>query len=61
MIGELLSEKGCYVDMFYKFGFPDMFAPVTGTREFLNKLYKIDPESVADKIKDLLKNKPIGM
>ena len=35
---------------FKKFGFPDMFAPVTGSREYLNKLYGIDAESVAEQI-----------
>ncbi len=39
---------------FKKFGFPDMFAPVTGSREYLNKLYGIDAESVAEQITHVL-------
>ena len=37
-----------------KFGFPNTFAPVTGSREYLNQLYGIDPESVAKTIKEKL-------
>ncbi|NBJ92505.1 transketolase family protein [Parablautia muri] len=39
---------------FRKFGFPDMFAPVTGSREYLNMLYGIDAESVAGQIMQVL-------
>jgi len=40
---------------FQMFGFPDMFAPVTGTREYLNQLYEIDPENLAERIKKILR------
>lgn len=40
---------------FKKFGFPDTFAPVTGSREYLNSLYGLDAESVADSISKVLK------
>lgn len=36
--------------LFRKFGVPDRFAPVTGTREYLNSLFGISPEKVAEKI-----------
>lgn len=39
---------------FYSFGFPDTFAPCTGTREYLNKIYKIDAQSVSVKIFELM-------
>ena len=29
------------------FGFPDTFAPVTGSREYLNELYELNEESIA--------------
>lgn len=35
----------------YKLGFPDIFAPVTGTREYLNDLYGISPDKIAEKVK----------
>lgn len=46
-----------YNIVFRPFGFPDMFAPVTGTREYLSELYKIDPVSVATQIEDTLNQK----
>lgn len=39
-----------YSVRFRKFGVPDAFAPVTGTREYLNDLFGISPEKVAEKI-----------
>lgn len=39
-----------------RFGCPDTFAPVTGTREYLNSLYGLAPEQMAEEIeKHLLK------
>lgn len=46
-------EKGNVI--FEKFGFPDMFAPVTGSREYLNSCYGLDAKSVADYIRETLK------
>lgn len=37
-----------------KMGFPDMFAPVTGSREYLNGLYGIDVDGIVEKIKKTL-------
>lgn len=53
-IGEVLLGHTGGNQIFYKFGFPDMFAPVTGTREYLNRLYRIDPESVAERVRKVL-------
>lgn len=39
---------------FRSFGFPDIFAPVTGSREYLNELYGIDPAGVAAGIEETL-------
>ena len=41
--------------LFKKFGFPDTFAPVTGSREYLNAYYGLDVRSVANSIKEVLK------
>ncbi len=38
----------------HKFGFPDTFAPVTGSRDYLNSIYGIDANSVAKRIKEKL-------
>ena len=35
---------------FKAFAFPDMFAPVTGTREYLCELYGVDPKNVSETI-----------
>ena len=35
-----------------EFGFPDTFAPVTGSREYLNELYGLAPEQIADSIRN---------
>lgn len=40
-----------------KMGFPDMFAPVTGSREYLNGLYGIDVDGIVKKIKNTLAEK----
>lgn len=50
----LVSQMANKNIKFRKFGFPDMFAPVTGSREYLNKLYGIDAESVAGQIIQVL-------
>jgi len=39
---------------FKKFGFPDMFAPVTGSRDYLNDLYGLSPVKVAAQITQTL-------
>ena len=39
-----------------KLGFPDVFAPVVGTREYLNDLYGISPDKIKEKIKNLIEN-----
>ena len=40
-----------------KMGFPDMFAPVTGSREYLNELYGIDVNGMVETIKKTLVEK----
>ncbi|MBE6841648.1 MAG: transketolase [Ruminococcus sp.] len=52
-VGNVILEKNLSVRL-HKFGFPDMFAPVTGSREYLNKLYGIDSDSVVNTIKSLV-------
>lgn len=52
-VGNVILEKNLSVRL-HKFGFPDMFAPVTGSREYLNKLYGIDSDSVVNTIKTLV-------
>ncbi len=49
-VGEVLLESREWKGAFVKFGFPDTFAPVTGTREYLNQCYGLDEESVAQTI-----------
>lgn len=52
-IGDIILQQEKTIH-FHKFGFPDMFAPVTGTREYLNELYGLDEKSVAEKIQSIL-------
>lgn len=47
-VEEVISEKNMRDLRLRKFGFPRTFAPVTGSREYLNKLYGLDPNTVAD-------------
>lgn len=55
-VGDVILENGNQRNVvFKKFGFPDMFAPVTGSREYLNALYGLDAESVAGQIRETLK------
>lgn len=53
----LVSRMADKNTKFRKFGFPDMFAPVTGSREYLNQLYGLDAESVAEQIMQVLGGK----
>ncbi len=56
-IGNVILESGVVKCRIYKFGFPDMFAPVTGTREYLNGVYGMNVENIIQKIKEkLVKN-----
>lgn len=50
----LVSRMADRNTKFRKFGFPDTFAPVTGSREYLNQLYGLDAESVAEQIAQVL-------
>lgn len=55
-VGDVILENECGEKIkFKKFGFPDTFAPVTGSREYLNKLYGIDAKGIADSIESILK------
>jgi transketolase len=51
-VGDVMQdcEKGSCAKL-YRLGFPDTFAPVTGSREYLNALYGLDAESVAETIR----------
>lgn len=46
---------------FRSFGFPDHFAPVTGSREYLNELYGIDPAGVAVGIEETLNSNTMNL
>ncbi len=50
-VGDIILEdvKSCDVNLI-KLGFPDVFAPVAGTREYLNDYYGLSPEKIANKI-----------
>lgn len=55
-VGDVILENGNRRNViFKKFGFPDIFAPVTGSREYLNAYYGLDAESVAKQIGETLK------
>jgi len=55
-VGDVILENECVEKIkFKKIGFPDTFAPVTGSREYLNKLYGIDAKGIADSIESILK------
>lgn len=48
-VARVLAERmGENPVKFKKLGVPDVFAPITGTREYLNDLFGISPEKVAD-------------
>lgn len=51
----ILQNKENNNIIFKKFGFPDTFAPVTGSREYLNAYYGLDAQSVAEQIRGMLK------
>lgn len=53
----LLRDIAARPLIFRKFGVPDTFAPVTGSRDYLNAWYGLDAQSVADKIKTALEGK----
>lgn len=53
-VGEVILEHPDKNIKFKKFGFPDTFAPITGSREYLNSLYGLDAESVAKDIQKIL-------
>ncbi len=54
---ELYMENTNRPKIFKAFAFPDVFAPVTGTREYLLELYKLDPLNICDEILELLEDK----
>lgn len=53
-VGDVLLENGGTGMHFYKFGFPDTFAPVTGSRDYLNDVYGLSPQKIAATIKERL-------
>ncbi len=55
-VGDVILEGTKHSNVtFKKFGFPDMFAPVTGSREYLNAHYGLDAQSIANQIREVLK------
>lgn len=54
VVGDVLLENGGTGGHFYKFGFPDTFAPVTGSRDYLNDVYGLSPQKIAATIKERL-------
>ncbi len=53
-VGDVILEHPDKNVKFQKFGFPDTFAPVTGSREYLNAMYGLSGEGVAEKIQNIL-------
>jgi transketolase len=45
-----LQKQKCVETQVYRMGFPDMFAPVTGSREYLNGLYGLDVMGIMNQI-----------
>jgi transketolase len=56
-VAEVLTTNTVHPNVFNMFGFPDTHARVTGTRDYLNTYYKIDPQSMAEDIIKQLKNR----
>ncbi len=55
-VGDVLLDSGNARNViFQKFGFPDTFAPVTGSREYLNASYGLNAKGVAAQIRETLK------
>lgn len=52
--GVLLENMERYPVKFKKFGVPDVFAPVTGTREYLDDLFGFSADKMADTIANIL-------
>ena len=50
-VAEIMVINSTYPSKFKMFGFPDTFARVTGTREYLNEYYGLDAKSIAEAIK----------
>lgn len=54
-VAEVIAENTYNVQL-KRFGVPDVFAPVTGSREYLNALFKIDADSMVDGIMETLRD-----
>ena len=52
-VGNVILDEGLNVKLI-RMGFPDQFAPVAGSRDYLNSLYGFSPQGIADKIIDTL-------
>lgn len=52
-VGNVILDEGLNVKLI-RMGFPDQFAPVAGSRDYLNSLYGLSPQGIADKIIDTL-------
>lgn len=53
-VAEFLAREGSGTKL-HSFGVPDRFAPVTGSREYLNALFGMDMESIVRKIIQVVK------
>jgi transketolase len=53
-VAEVIAVNGSFPKCFHMFGFPDAFASVTGTRDYLNALFELDVESMAEIIRHTL-------
>ncbi len=57
-VGRVILNNLCYdARGFLKFGIKDEFAPVTGSREYLDSLYGLSPNVIANRIETSLKDK----
>jgi transketolase len=54
-VAETIAVSGIYPKVFKMFGFPDCFSLVAGTREYLNTLFGLDPQTLANIIFDILR------
>jgi len=55
-VSNVLVQFICELNIKFKsYGVPDTFAPVTGSRDYLNQLFKIDPLSISEDIRKILR------
>lgn len=52
-VGNIVLDE-CLDVKLVRMGFPDNFAPVAGSRDYLNSIYRLSPQGIADKVKKTL-------